>query len=113
MQIKQNIENNIAIISLAGQMKVNINLDLIEAAVKTALENGYSKIIIDLNNVREIDYTGLGLILNISQDVKRANAKLRLCGLQQRHKELLQSSKLINGYGVEFFNTVEGAKNNF
>ena len=86
--------DNVAIIMVRGRLDPGENNDPVEAAVKTLMEEGKNKILMDLRSVSYISSTGIGSLIKAYRSVLKKKGKVKLLNPSQSVKHILSISKL-------------------
>lgn len=89
MPLSANIENlphGIAVVRLSGGLTLGTSLKIADSQVQAAIEDGVSRMVIDLTDVEYVDSAGLGML-------NEKKGALRLCGVTDRVMSLLKMTK--------------------
>jgi len=82
-----------AVITLQGNMTLGTSLKVADSQVHGAIDDGFTKIVIDLTEVDYVDSAGLGLLIFTYGTLNEKGGALRLCGVAPRVLSLLQLTK--------------------
>lgn len=94
MRIKHNIDNNICIITIDGNIALE-GVGEVKSYVKPFLQDGAVKaILINFERVEFIDSSGIGLIVSIYKTLQQRQAKLLLCHLSKKNNEIFNMTRL-------------------
>jgi anti-anti-sigma factor len=91
---KKRIEPDIALVELIGKMIYGCECQQIEWLIAELLGEGERKIIFDISGVRQLDSTGVGIIVMCSGKVKAAGGELRVAGAEGHVKTVLQVTQV-------------------
>jgi anti-sigma B factor antagonist len=94
MKIKEVIKEDIAILTLSGNMLEPDTCELADRVKKLA-ENNTRKVVIDLNDVKRMNSAyGLGVLVTCFFIMNRAGGELRLAHLNEKEQHVLKMMKL-------------------
>lgn len=82
--------------------------DLKEKLQQSITDKGIKKLVLDLQNVKMITSSGIGIFLNINQSLK---SNLRLAAANNEVKKVLELTKVTSV--IKFFNTIDEALASF
>ncbi|MGA8939422.1 MAG: STAS domain-containing protein [Acidobacteriaceae bacterium] len=89
----ENLPNGIAIVKLSGGLTLGTSLKIADSHIQAAIEDGVTKMVIDLTDVEYADSAGLGMLMYTYGMLNEKNGSLRLCGVTPRVMSLLQMTK--------------------
>jgi len=96
MPLSANIENlphGIAVVRLSGGLTLGTSLKIADCQIQAAIEDGVSKLVIDLTDVEYVDSAGLGMLMYAYGMLNEKKGTLRLCGVTARVLSLLKMTK--------------------
>ena len=96
MPLSANIEHlphGIAVVRLSGGLTLGTSHKIADSQIQSAIEDGISKMVIDLTDVEYVDSAGLGMLMYAYGMLNEKKGTLRLCGVTQRVMSLLQMTK--------------------
>jgi anti-sigma B factor antagonist len=79
----QPLETNVVLVRLEGRLDANTSPD-VKAALQKLVEDGYSKIIIDLHHVPFIDSSGLAVLVSGLRLAREKGGNVALSGVQSQ-----------------------------
>jgi anti-sigma B factor antagonist len=82
-----------AVVTLAGHMTLGSSLSLVESQVRSAINSGADKVVLDLTAVDFVDSAGLGMLIHLYGSLSGRGGALRLCGVAPRIMSLLELTK--------------------
>ena len=85
--------SGVLIVEVEGQLIVG-NRQELKATIQQALDNGERKLLGDFAKTGYIDSSGLGALVSISKKVREQGGELRLSGLNEDLRSLLELTKL-------------------
>lgn len=110
MNIREEKNNDITICALEGEVNINTSPEL-RKKFTSIIEANEKKILIDLTNVSYLDSSGLATFIEILQRLKKINGRLRFCNINERVRNILEITKLVNLF--EIFESREEALKGF
>jgi anti-sigma B factor antagonist len=111
MKIKEKIEGNIAILSVTGNMMDGPETAVLHEKVKSLISDGMKKVILDLNKVKWMNSSGLGVLMSCWGSLRKEGGNLKLANVSEKIDSLLIITQLIQFF--ETFETVERALASF
>ncbi|HSF19916.1 MAG TPA: STAS domain-containing protein [Vicinamibacteria bacterium] len=95
MKIEERAVGGVTILDLQGKMLIGEGDELLREKINTLVENGTTKIVLNLGEVPYVDSAGLGEIVRCYTTVSRKDGKLKLLNLTKRIHDLLSITKLL------------------
>lgn len=92
--IKVERRGNIEIVSLGVETLNALVSEEIKNKIKSHLENGISKAIINLSGVKYVDSSGFGCLLSISRNAKNNFTTLKFCCIEPEVMKVLEMLQL-------------------
>jgi anti-sigma B factor antagonist len=89
----ENLPKGIAVVRLSGGLTLGTSLKIADSQVQAAIEDGVSRMVIDLTDVEYVDSAGLGMLMYAYGMLNERKGSLRLCGVTARVMSLLQMTK--------------------
>ncbi|MGH1366272.1 MAG: STAS domain-containing protein [Calditrichia bacterium] len=102
MKIKESFDKNIAVLALTGNMMGGPDTTALHQKVKSLLDDGIKKIVIDMKGVKWMNSSGLGVLMACSSSIAQAEGELKLSSVAEKVNSVLMITKM-----VEFFDTYE------
>lgn len=102
---------NAAVISFKGKLRGGPDAQNFQDQISKYLEEGKKNIIIDMEDVKFVDSSGLGNIVRAFSTVKDAGGELKLAGISDKVKGVLSITKLNSVF--KLYPTVEDASKDF
>src|SRR5690349_9243720 len=103
-EINERLEDDVAILDLRGRLTTGEDSPHVADSVRQLLNQGRTKILVNLVHVPYIDSLGIGDIVRGFVAAQRAGAKLKLCGVAGRVRDVLvaiQLSGVIESFELE------------
>lgn len=94
MQIEQREVGEVVVLDLKGKMTLE-EAELLRDKVNSLIQQGYRKLVLNLDGVPYIDSAGLGEIVRSYTTVSRQGGNLKLLNLTKRIQDLLSITKLL------------------
>ena len=101
MKITERMANDVLVISPEGKITLGNGDQELGEAVRTSLEKGNRKILINFAKVSTLDSSGLGELVGCYTSVKNHQGVLRICGLNDRIFNLMQMTSLHSVFEVK------------
>ena len=96
MQFEQRIADDVAIVTVTGEITLNKGSDvLLRDKIQSLLQQGYHKMLLDLGGVSYVDSAGLGQLVQVHATAAQNGGVLKLLNLTKRLKDLLVVTKLL------------------
>ena len=95
MQLEERSVGDIVIVGVKGDITLNKGSDVVlRDKVRSLIQQGHLKLLIDLSQVSYMDSAGLGELVQSYATTKNKGGSLKLLGLTKRLKDLLAITKL-------------------
>jgi len=94
MKIKETIHQKVAVLSLRGKMMGPPATSDLHERIDSLLENGVSRIVLDLKHVSWINSLGLGALVKSYSAVQQAKGQLHLVRLSEKVRSVMVMSQL-------------------
>jgi anti-sigma B factor antagonist len=107
--IKSSLEDSIVIIEVKGKLMGGRELSDFSSEIDKYLNQGFNKLIIDLEKVDWIGSSGLSVLLQTDMILRKRESRLVLAGLSKKVALALAATKLTVVFDI--FNTREEAIN--
>jgi anti-sigma B factor antagonist len=107
MKIKEKIGNNVAILSLSGKMMGGPETTLLHDHVRGLLNDGITKVVVDLGGVKWINSSGLGVLMAAMTTLKNSQGQMKLANVTEKVESLLMITQLIRIFDT--YDTVDRA----
>jgi anti-sigma B factor antagonist len=90
----------VTIVDLSGRISLGEGSALLRKTIRDLLEDGQSKILLNLGDVNYIDSSGIGELVSGFSAVRNRNGQLKLLNLTKKVHDLLQITKLFTVFDV-------------
>jgi len=85
---------NCVVISLKGKIMGGPDADVFREAIHNLIEKGRNKIVIDLEKVKFMNSSGLGILIGGLRKVRESGGDIKLCNADKKISSLLMVSQL-------------------
>jgi anti-sigma B factor antagonist len=111
LKFQQREVDGIVILEMEGRMVLGNHLTDVQERITGNIHRGNVRQILNLRQVSTIDSSGLGTLVLVHTNVKKAGGALKLLHLSKRHLELMILTKLTGVF--EIFDSEQDAINSF
>jgi anti-sigma B factor antagonist len=99
MKIAEYVGNNIIILEPHGRLTVETT-EYFRRAVARRIDQGWNRLIVDLQNIDYMDSAGLGALVYAYTSCKRRGTRLVLVRVFGKNRELLKVTRLLTVFDV-------------
>jgi anti-sigma B factor antagonist len=99
LKIESHVTDGVAVVSCQGRIVAGEEATGLRQEVKHILP-ATGQIVLNVSGVTYIDSTGLGTLVGLYSSARAAGGDIKLCGLGQRFREVLQITKLATVFEV-------------
>jgi anti-sigma B factor antagonist len=92
--------NGVSVMALDGRVVLGEESNALREKLKSLIAEGKKKIVLNMDNIKYIDSSGLGALVAAHCSAKTQGASLRLCHLGSKFQEVLQITKLLTVFEV-------------
>ncbi len=110
MELKKEIDNDMAVCRLSGEVNIDTSPDLRKLCGEL-IDDKIKKLLLDFSAVNYIDSSGLATLVEVFRKMKHYEGRLRLCNLSEKVRSLFEITKLTKLF--EIFDTEAQAKEGF
>jgi anti-anti-sigma factor len=93
--------NGVYILYPEGKITLGDGDQELGEAVRTALENGHRKIVINFSKISYLDSSGVGELVGCYTSIKNKGGELRICGMNARLINLITMTSLHSVFDVK------------
>src|SRR4026209_1387816 len=111
MRIEDRIVNNVAVVTVHGDIVLNGSGPDLADKVRSLLEQDRRRIVLDVGDVRYVDSGGIGELVESFTAAQHRGGSIKLVGVTKRLNDLLVITKLLNVF--ECFDTEKEALASF
>ena len=94
MKMAQEIRGDVVVLRLSGQLLGGPDADAVRDQILAALNQGFKRILIDLNEVTWINSTGLGILISAHVTASECGGEVRLMRVSKRIDSILMITRL-------------------
>ena len=91
---------DVTIVDFSGRISLGEGSALLRKTIRELIENGQTKILLNLEDVNYIDSSGIGELVSGFSAVRNSNGELKLLNLTKKVHDLLQITKLFTVFDV-------------
>jgi anti-sigma B factor antagonist len=99
MDIEVSQNGGVTLIVPRGDLDLS-TADQLKRTLAQLIDHGQAKLVLDLAHVAYIDSSGLGALVASMKQARTAGGNLRLCGLQDDVRSILEMTRLIKVIAV-------------
>ncbi|WP_411115818.1 STAS domain-containing protein [Streptomyces sp. 058-1L] len=99
-QVNRRTVGDVSIVAVTGKITIGVGDVVLRGAVQDELDNGSTKILLDLGSVTTIDSSGIGELVSAYTRATNRGAKLKLVNLPPKIYDLLAITQLITVFDV-------------
>jgi len=96
MKLSDRIQDGIVILEPKGKIMGGPDASLLHDKLHEFLDQGNSKVVIDLSRVDWMNSTGLGILISSYTTLKNANGEMKLANVTEKIQSLLVITKLVS-----------------
>jgi anti-sigma B factor antagonist len=111
MQMTSREVDGVCVVTLEGRIVLGDESHSLRERLKSVLDEGKKKIVLNMADIKYIDSSGLGALVAAHYNAKTQSASMRLCNLGAKFYEVLQITKLLTVFDV--YDTEAAAVNSF
>jgi len=100
LYIGERRERDITILDLKGRIRISGGTLMLHKAIRCLLDEGKTKILLNLANVTHIDSMGLGELISSHITLANNGAELKLANLTDRVREVMRITKLLTVFDI-------------
>jgi anti-sigma B factor antagonist len=94
MEISQRVSGDVVIVDVKGKITLGDGSDMLKDKVRSLVQQGYQKLLLNLVDVSYVDSAGLGSIMDGYASANKTGGSLRLLNPTKRIRDLLVITKL-------------------
>ena len=95
MQLEEKVVGDVVIVTVNGDIKLGGGDVGLRDKVRSLIQQGHKKLLLDLSGVSYMDSSGLGELVHVYATMKNKGGTLKLVGLTRRINDLLTITKLV------------------
>ncbi len=94
VKLKERKRDGVAILELSGKLMGGPDAEAFDSTLKTLLHEGIRNFLVDLDKVKWVNSTGLGILISGYSTVKKNGGDLKLLRVSSRIENIFMVSKL-------------------
>ena len=96
MKMEQRTVDDVVVLSIVGDIAMNgAGASLLADRVRSLLQDGHDRLVLDLGHVRYVDSAGLGELVHAFSAVRNRGGAIKLLNLTRRLTDLLVVTRLL------------------
>lgn len=99
MEVNTREEKGIIIVTLEGEIDISVT-DLIRGKFKSLIDEKRKVVIVDMSKVPYIDSSGLGMLVEVRQEMEKYGGEIRLMRLTPDVKKVFELTRLNNFFHI-------------
>jgi len=107
MKIKSKTDNQIEILAFSGVLNAE-NVSTFREHIERILNEDIKLVILDLDELEEIDSSGIGAIISLLKRMRMKKGEMRIINLKGAVKKLFELLRIDRG--IDIFDDLEAAK---
>jgi len=111
MEIKQNSEENIIVISVHGKLIRPSEIQELYSHFRLLKEQNINRVVLNLKNLDWMSSTGIGALISCVTSMRNAGGDVRLSNLNSKMQSIMSMTQLDKVFQV--FNTIDLAVQSF
>jgi anti-sigma B factor antagonist len=100
LYINQRRAGDITVLDLKGRIRINGSTLVLHRSIRCLVEEGKTKILVNLADVTHIDSIGLGELISSQITVSNKGGEIKLVHLTERLRDLMTTTKLLAMFDV-------------
>jgi anti-sigma B factor antagonist len=100
LYIHERRERDVAVLDLKGRIRINGGTLALHRSIRCLIEEGKTKILLNLAGVTHIDSTGLGELISSYVTVSNNGGQIKLVHLTERLQDIMTITKLLTVFDV-------------
>ena len=100
LYIHERREGDVAILDLKGRIRINGGTLALHRSIRCLVEEGKTKILLNLADVTHVDSTGLGELISSYITLSNKGGEIKLVHLTERLRDIMTITKLLTVFDV-------------
>ena len=100
LYINERREGDVAVLELKGRIRINGGTLALHKSIRCLIEEGKTKILLNLAGVTHIDSTGLGELISTYVTLSNKGGEIKLVHLTERVQDIMTITKLVTVFDV-------------
>jgi len=94
VKIKERKRDGVAILEMSGKLMGGADSETFDETIKTLIHEGFHNVIVNLERVKWVNSTGLGILISGYTTLKKSGGELKLLKVSDRIENIFIVSKL-------------------
>lgn len=94
MKIRERKRDGVAILEMSGRLMGGPDADAFDEVLKTLIHEGCRNVVVNMDKVRWVNSTGLGILISGYTTLKKSGGELKLLKVSDRIENIFIVSKL-------------------
>ncbi|UCE01291.1 MAG: STAS domain-containing protein [Candidatus Latescibacterota bacterium] len=94
MTIRQREIGDVVVLDIDGKIMGGVDSELFQETIQSLIDSGKRKVVVNLENVKWINSTGLGVLIAGYSALQKSGGRLKLLQVSERVEGLLNITKL-------------------
>jgi anti-sigma B factor antagonist len=94
------MEPDIVVLEMMGKITMGNDCRQVEWTTKKLVDESRKKIIFDLSGITHLDSTGIGIIVAVAGQMRKAGGELRVAGANQHVEQILKMTAVDHIVGI-------------
>jgi len=90
----RHVEPDIVVLELMGRITMGNDCRQVEWTAKKLVDESQKKLIFDLTGITHLDSTGIGIIVTVAGQMRKAGGELRVAGANQHVEQILRTTAI-------------------
>ena len=104
LQVAVRQSGDVQIVDLQGRVTIGKGNDVLSTTLRTAMEGGCKKLLVNLTGVDQVDSSGISTMVRAFVTLSRSGGAMKLMGATGRVHDVLEVTRLLNSipnFGTE------------
>jgi anti-sigma B factor antagonist len=90
----RHLQPDIVVLEMTGRITLGNDCRQVEWTTNKLVEDKHTKVIFDLSGITHVDSTGIGIIVTVAGQMKKAGGQLRVAGANNHVEQLLKMTSV-------------------
>ena len=96
MKIKERMNGDVCVLEISGKVQGGPDDDVFRQTVQRLVDEGKTKVLLDLSDVPWMNSTGVGIIVSGYTTITNAGGSVKLLNVKERVKSILMVTRLLS-----------------
>lgn len=94
MKLKEKIRDGVVILEMSGKLMGGPDAETFDETLKTLIHEGHCNVIVNMDRVKWVNSTGLGILISGYTTLRKSGGELKLLKVSERIENIFVVSKL-------------------